>query len=306
MISIITGIHNQLGMNRLFCEYLKKNTYYPYQLIVVDNMSADGSGDFFREHGAEVIRNDRNYSYPVVQNQGAAIAKHDFLVFLNNDLIVSRNWDRIALELMSRNGLDIATCAGTNRLMTKTKTRLHMIRWQFVKTLMNPFGTDIANLRRMHELMFGCNFDGFCEKHRNRYTGKIVEGIAGFNIIMTRRGWDIIGQWDETIQAGDFDIFLRVKQRSIEKGDIKPVHLLCEIYLHHFIRLTLKSDFAEFADRENIRHIAAKWPRETIENLMRECDRIYFGSNRSSSDFEWKPGDLDTTLTRMSQKEPTL
>ena len=70
MISIITGVHNQIGMNRLFCEYLHAHTHHAFQLIVVDNMSSDGSGEFFRQQGADVIRNEENYSYSVIQNQG--------------------------------------------------------------------------------------------------------------------------------------------------------------------------------------------------------------------------------------------
>ena len=40
MISIITSVHNQLSMNKLFYETLVKNTAYDFQLIVIDNNSS--------------------------------------------------------------------------------------------------------------------------------------------------------------------------------------------------------------------------------------------------------------------------
>lgn len=49
MISIITAIYNQLPMNQIFWEYLNKYTTVPYELIVIDNGSNDGSIEFFRD-----------------------------------------------------------------------------------------------------------------------------------------------------------------------------------------------------------------------------------------------------------------
>lgn len=302
MISIITGVHNQIGMNRLFCEYLHAHTHHAFQLIVVDNMSSDGSGEFFRQQGADVIRNEENYSYSVIQNQGAALARHDMLVFLNNDVVVSKDWDRIAFELMEEHGLDFAACVGTNRLITKRKTRLHLKRWLIAKRLLLKLGNGHRNLGLMHQLFFLFDFDGFCRRHRQRYRGQLVEGIAGFNLLMTRRGWDLIKPFDERIQAADFDVFLRTKQRALETGDIKPFHLLVEVYLHHFQKITLKSDYVPFVDRSNLIHIAEKWPKDRIRKLMEECDRIYYGPHRSSADFEWSPGDADTTVARRESR----
>ena len=83
MISIVTAVHNQIGMNRLFYETLKRNTRNVYELIIIDNNSTDGSREFFREHADTVIENPGNYSYPYCQNQGIAAARYDYLVFLN-------------------------------------------------------------------------------------------------------------------------------------------------------------------------------------------------------------------------------
>ncbi|MBM4334137.1 MAG: glycosyltransferase family 2 protein [Deltaproteobacteria bacterium] len=43
MISIITPVHNCLSHNEIYLESLKKHTYSPFELIVIDNCSTDGS-----------------------------------------------------------------------------------------------------------------------------------------------------------------------------------------------------------------------------------------------------------------------
>ena len=85
MISIITAIYNQLPVNKIFWEYLKKNTCQPFELIIIDNGSTDGSSDFFKSVGATVINNSANYSYPHSQNQGINISRFDWLAFLNKN-----------------------------------------------------------------------------------------------------------------------------------------------------------------------------------------------------------------------------
>jgi len=45
-ISIITAVYNQLAMNQIYWENLKKNTQHPFELIVIDNASTDASADF--------------------------------------------------------------------------------------------------------------------------------------------------------------------------------------------------------------------------------------------------------------------
>ena len=48
-ISIITAIHNGLPFNQIYLENLKRYTHYPFELIIIDNASTDGSCDFFQK-----------------------------------------------------------------------------------------------------------------------------------------------------------------------------------------------------------------------------------------------------------------
>lgn len=56
-----------------------------HQVIVVDNVSNDGSAALAGSLGAEVIRNTVNEGFGSACNRGAAIAQHEALLFLNPD-----------------------------------------------------------------------------------------------------------------------------------------------------------------------------------------------------------------------------
>ena len=274
MLSIITAIYNQLPMNRLYFEYLKKYTHHPYELIIIDNGSTDGSREFFEKSGAKVIKNDANYSYPHCQNQGIKEAKYDLLIFLNNDLLVSKNWDKRAIEIMQQENIDIATCAATDCRETKKATYISQKRWKYVRNpLLFLFGTPEWNLKLMHCFMYG-NWEKWTENHYSKFGNQIKEGIAGSNVIMTRKAIEKVGDWDKRLQSADFDLFLRSKKRAMEHKDIKPVQILKGIYLHHFIRLTVKAKYPPFADKDNLISLLEKWDKKEALELIKNTDMV--------------------------------
>ena len=256
-------------MNRLFFEYLKRYTCHPFELIIIDNGSTDGSTEFFEKNGAKVIRNKENYSYPVCQNQGIRKASYDTLIFLNNDILVSPEWDFHALNIMKQHGLEIGSCCATDRKESDRSTKKSQRLWKYIRNpLLFFFGFRYSNLKLMHRLMYG-NWEKWNRRRRLRFGNSVSEGIAGSNIIMKREALEKIGLWDERIQAADFDISIRSKLRAIDKGDIKPIHLLHGIYFHHYIRLTLKAKHPVFIDSSNILQLNQKWNPEQINPLMK-------------------------------------
>src|ERR1041384_689274 len=149
MLSIITAIHNQLAMNKLFYSSLQKYTHHPFELIIIDNHSTDGSADFFRSKGAHVIYNDHNYSYPYCQNQGIRSAKFEYLAFLNNDLVVSPSWDKRLIETLNANGLQVITTCGIERLEEPKETTKIQRRWKAIKNTTSILGKSETMLKYM-------------------------------------------------------------------------------------------------------------------------------------------------------------
>lgn len=268
MISIITAVHNQLPMNRLFWKNLKQFTHGPFELIVIDNASTDCSADFFESVGALVIRNPVNYSYPHSQNQGIALAKFDWLVFINNDVIVSPHWDEKIISSMQANELLVATVCGVEQLEDAQATKRIRRRWMVIKNTVSLFGFRYNTLKLMHRLMYG-NWEKFCTQRNSEFRQKIKEGFVGNTVVMHRSAVDKIGLWDERIQAADFDLYLRSKKREESHQDIRPVHICLDVFIHHYIRLTLKGGYPPFADRLSMITLEEKWKSEELAVLKK-------------------------------------
>lgn len=96
-VSIIIPVYNNLDLTQNCLESLWEHTPGGlYELIVVDNASTDQSGVFL-EHQARagrlrLIRNDANLGFARACNQGAKAARGEFLLFLNNDTLLTPGW----------------------------------------------------------------------------------------------------------------------------------------------------------------------------------------------------------------------
>jgi GT2 family glycosyltransferase len=272
MISIITAIYNQLDMNKLFWTYLKKYTDSTFELIIIDNCSTDGSREFFESLSNEnvtVIANKGNYSYPHCQNQGIKVAKYEYLVFLNNDLLVSPKWDSRMLLVLGKDGQDVVSFGTNDRLVNKTISKQTQKRWKRIKyPIITLFGQRTFSLRLMTFLCYG-NWEKFTERIFSMYGLSLTEGFSGSAIAMNRAALTKIGEWDITQQGADFDIFYRTCNRNEEYGDIKPLAIINGVFMHHFRRLTLYNKYPPFVDAANLSSIDEKWGEEKSNRWLK-------------------------------------
>ena len=265
-ISIITAVHNGLAINKIFVAYLEKYTFNPYELIIIDNNSLDGSLEYFHSKGAIIIENKQNYSYPVCQNQGIKQANGNFLFFLNNDVIVSPNWDKNLIETAKQNNLDTLSASGIENMGSVRLTKSLSRKWKLIKNPFSLIGFNYYSLKIMFFLMYN-NWELFCKNKFDNNKYKVIEGIVGDNVMMTKNAILKMGLWDEKIQAADWDFFMRSKKRSMTVGDMKPCHVALGVYIHHYGKMTLKYGIKKprsFADSDNIIELSDKWTEEEI------------------------------------------
>ncbi|MBC8618082.1 glycosyltransferase family 2 protein [Parabacteroides faecis] len=91
-VSIITVNYNGAPDTCEMIESLKRHESYPYELIVVDNGSANLEGyTLLKDKYPDVIviRSDQNLGFAGGNNIGIQYATGDYLFFLNNDTIIT-------------------------------------------------------------------------------------------------------------------------------------------------------------------------------------------------------------------------
>ena len=259
MISIITAVRNQLPMNKIFYEKLVETTTIPYELVVIDNNSNDGTREFFNTVSDSVVENPDNYSYPHCQNQGIEASNSEYLAFFNNDLILTKGWAEHAIRIMTEKDIDVLSFSTNDSLGDKKYQKKVNRRWKRIKyPVLKLFGINIFSLKLALKLTYS-NIDNFSSNRFEKFGDETVEGFSGSCIMMKRSALAKVGFWDERIQAGDFDLANRVKERSLIYQDIRPIQLALGIYFHHYQRLTLRHGFVPFVDREKLISIEDKW-----------------------------------------------
>jgi GT2 family glycosyltransferase/predicted SAM-dependent methyltransferase len=93
--SIIMPLFNNVAYTAKSVVTLVENTNFSdYELILVDNGSTDATDELLAtlEGDVTIIRNSENLGFAKASNQGAAAAKSDYLLFLNNDTELLPGW----------------------------------------------------------------------------------------------------------------------------------------------------------------------------------------------------------------------
>ncbi len=260
MLSIIVAVHNQLGHNQLFLEGIRKYTTGPYEVIVIDNHSTDGSAEFFESQGCRVIRNSRNLCYPESMNLGFRHAEGDFLCLINNDLYVGPDWNGMLVEKMDKHGLAAASPLGLEMMPTPSLTGWMQHRWAAIGQGRLSSGKDVERLRTMIREMYG-DWEAFCSEVRRTFSAELFEGIVGSCVMITRNAYETIGRLDERIQAADWDLYYTLRKREEVQKDLRRCMVVGGVFVHHFIRATMKGKREPFACAHPSMSIDEKWSK---------------------------------------------
>ncbi|HYE60325.1 MAG TPA: glycosyltransferase family 2 protein [Candidatus Kapabacteria bacterium] len=196
-----------------------------YELIVIDNHSADESVDMVRNEFPEVtlIVNSENRGFSKANNQGMAIAKGEYLCLLNSDTIVKEGAIQtlvhyldthpdvmmVGPRLLNADGSFQHSCR--RRLPTPTNSFYHL------------FG--FAALFPNHKKITA--YKQYAEDPNS--TGS-VEAISGAAMMFRRHVYETIGGLDEQffMYGEDLDFCKRVKDKgwkTVYVADAVIVHL---------------------------------------------------------------------------------
>ena len=92
-VSIVVAVHNALEDVRRCLSSILRHTFQPYELVVVDDGSANETRDFLREfcheQAAILVRHEEALGYTCAANAGMRRAGGEVVVLLNSDTIVT-------------------------------------------------------------------------------------------------------------------------------------------------------------------------------------------------------------------------
>ncbi len=103
-VSIVIPVYNKI-LYTLNClaSVLEKTTDVRYEVIVVDDHSSDSTRETLsRMRNVRVLRADENRGFVASCNAGAAVARGEFILFLNNDTTVTHGWLSSLVETFDR------------------------------------------------------------------------------------------------------------------------------------------------------------------------------------------------------------
>ena len=98
LVSIIVVTYNNLALTKRCLASIDLHTAgVRYEIIIVDNASADGSPHYLQQFAqgrsdVRLLLNADNLGFAKANNQGLAVAQGDYLVLLNNDTVVTSGW----------------------------------------------------------------------------------------------------------------------------------------------------------------------------------------------------------------------
>lgn len=203
LTSIIVPCVDGLRWTRECLQAVKRHTKSPYEVIVVDNASADGTGAWARRAGAKVIRNKTNLGFAKAMNQGMAAARGRWLVWLNNDVVVTPGWLERMIDCAERAPWIAAVGPCTDVT----------VGFQRVPAPAFKNARDLA--------MFS---EAWALRHAGQAEG--VHRLTGFCVLVKREAVRLVGVLDERFGLGtyeEFDYCLRLRQAGYDLAVARDV-----------------------------------------------------------------------------------
>jgi len=238
MVSIVTLSWNAPEFTLKALESIRAQTADPYEVIVVDN----GSGpetlkalSSIDDPHVRIIYNKTNRGFAGGNNDGIAHARGEYVILLNNDVIVTPGWADGLVDAFRRiPGLGISA----------------------------PRSNLVAGDQQLPEVQYRdeSEMQAFALKRRSEFArkGYITDRAIGFCWCISRTVLDQIGALDERYAFGNFeddDYCMRVRAAGYW------IYVCDDVFIHHFGSRSFVANKVDYMAtmNENWARFAKKW-----------------------------------------------
>lgn len=236
LVSIVMLSWNAAQFTKTALESIRAHTSGEYEIIIVDNGSRPETVQWLNTlQDVRVIYNAENRGYAGGNNQALAAARGEYIVLLNNDVIVTEGWLDDLLGAFDRvPGLGISA-PRSNRIAG------------------DQIVADAAygDVNQMH---------AFARRRRAEFRsqGYLTDRAIGLCLCVDRRVIEEIGGFDERYGVGNFeddDFCLRARAAGYR------IFVCNDVFIHHFGSQTFAANSVDWTAtmRDNWTKFAAKW-----------------------------------------------
>jgi len=261
LTSIVILTLNNLEYTKQCIESIRRYTPEPYEIIVVDNGSKDGTIEYLESQpDIRLIKNPTNLGFALGNNIGMKEARGDYIVVLNNDTIVTQGW-------LTR----LIACAESDPS----------------NGIIGPRSNYVAGIQIVKDVSYGNDMNAMQEFARRwslENSGKYEETIRviGFCMLIKREVIEKIGGFDPLYESGNFeddDFCIRAIRAGFK---IKIAH---DVFIHHYGSKTFASEKINYTESmlKNWERFKEKWdipPSWTIDKGIPILDLVKGGFDK--------------------------
>jgi GT2 family glycosyltransferase len=215
---------------------LRKQSYSPIEVIIVDNASSDGSQDYIKANYPEVqlIELPENRGFTGACNAGMQAAKGEFISLLNNDTEVDPNWAQAVVDAFNRHP-DVGMVASKMLLFTKR---------DYIHTTGDGFSTDGRPFNR-----------GVWQKDEGQFeTEDYVFSACGGSSVYRKALLDEVGLLDDDFFFSFEDVDLGWRSQLMGWTSLYTPHAI----VYHHLSATGGGVTASFYDGRNSIYLLVK------------------------------------------------
>lgn len=208
VVSIVVLSYNGVEQIRACLESIRRNTTESYEIIIVDNAKNDGSLEYLRTmQDIRLIQNPQNLGPAVARAQAMSIAQGDYIAFLDDDTIVTREWLTKFIAI-TQSKPDIGMLAAVSNYASG---------YQLVQN------TKYTNVEEM---------EVFAQKHYETNKGKLTQTarLVSFCLFIKRSVANKIGTFDSRFGLFGFEDDDYSLRAHIAGFNPSVAH---EIFIHH-------------------------------------------------------------------------
>jgi GT2 family glycosyltransferase/SAM-dependent methyltransferase len=239
LVSIVIPVHNVWEQTRECLLSIQEHTPQNYEIVIVDNASTDETVPWLQGLDGELsalhtIHNAENESYAHACNQGIEKACGEFIVIMNNDIVVTDGWLGKMLTAMERTGAGIV----------------------------GPMSDYVAGAQHLNDFVYQDNGQ-LAEFARRVYYTELsntieTQAVVGFCMLVKRDVFDQIGLFDEQFINGyeESDFCLRAGDAGFK------IVVARDTFIHHEGSQTFIVTDIDYWGliEENHQKFVAKWP----------------------------------------------